>query len=133
MVPNSVKSRRHLQSLLIKHLDWIKQATSMLDNNNKTPKFLNTWRNYMRNKTTYRFSEEHTGMESKWESLFPSLPSCFDCSSSAKMLAMVWSSSVSWKLLLKLELELALAMLLLPYILPQLKLIANTSLQKMPR
>jgi hypothetical protein len=50
-------------------------------------------------------------MESKWESLFPSLPSIFEFSSSAKMLAMVWSSSVSWKLLFKLELELALALL----------------------
>ena len=76
---------------------------------------------------------KHTGMESKWESLFPSLRSNFELSSSAKMLAMVWSSSVSWKLLLKLELELALALIWLSSILPQLKQMANTTLQSMSK
>ena len=73
---------------------------------------------YKRNNPKYRYSEEHTGMESKWESLFPSLPSNLEFPSSAKMLAMVWSSSVSWKLLFKLELELALALMWLSFILP---------------
>lgn len=53
-------------------------------------------------------------MESKWERRFPScLLPAWRVSSSANMLAMVWSSSVSsWKLLPKLELELPLPFLL---------------------
>jgi hypothetical protein len=67
----------------------------------------------------YRCGKENTGMESKCDSLFPSVPATWELSSSAKMLAMVWSSSMSGKLLFKLELELTLALLLLSVILCQ--------------
>lgn len=50
-----------------------------------------------------------TGMESKCDKRFPSLLSSLTCSSD-KILAIVFSSSASCRLLFKLELELALAL-----------------------